>query len=274
MALIPSTFLDTVVAIGHRLADGNISFSATGFLCGYPTGSVNDDGRPLYYVFLVTNHHVVAEKENITIRMNTLLGDDTQIYDLGLRGDTTLSGGIVNSSLMDDVAIVALDLAQLTHDGINLEFIPDEFGITREECNEIGVSEGDGVFVLGFPLGVIGDDRNYTIVRQGTIARIQDFLCDKSRTLLIDASVFPGNSGGPVFTKPEVVSVAGTNANTGCRLIGMVTSYLPYRDIAISSQTGNPRITFEENSGLCNIVSYSVIKEAILESVRRQNSKE
>ena len=84
--------------------------------------------------------------------------------------------------------------------------------------------------VMGFlfwdPLGLAGKERNYVIVRQGIIARVQHWLKGHARTFMIDASIFPGNSGGPVFLKPEIVSIEGTKSNNRCVLIGMVSSYL------------------------------------------------
>jgi hypothetical protein len=38
------------------------------------------------------------------------------------------------------------------------------------------------------------------------------------------------------------------------RVIGIVSSYIPYQDAAISPQTKRPRIVFEENSGLTSVV--------------------
>ena len=61
MALIPPSFLDSVVALGMQSQDKNIHFTGTGFMYGYPTGEVNDNGAPTYWTFLVTNRHVVAK---------------------------------------------------------------------------------------------------------------------------------------------------------------------------------------------------------------------
>ncbi len=50
------------------------------------------------------------------------------------------------------------------------------------------------------------------IVRQGAIARIRDWLGGAATEFLIDASIFPGNSGGPVLNRPEAVSITGTKS--------------------------------------------------------------
>ena len=122
---------------------------------------------------------------------------------------------------------------------------------------------------MGFPLGEAGDERNYVIVRQGIIARVKHWLKGNARTFLIDASIFPGNSGGPVLLKPESTSIQGTKSNDRCVLIGMVSSYLPYREVAVSTQTGHTRMIFEENSGLGVVVPHDVIQETIKIAVEK-----
>jgi hypothetical protein len=46
-------------------------------------------------------------------------------------------------------------------------------------------------------------------------------------------------------------------------LIGVISSYIPYSDTAISLQTKRPRITFEENSGLCIVIPSNEITKLI-----------
>ena len=89
-------------------------------------------------------------------------------------------------------------------------------------------------------------------MRHGIVARIQDWLRGDERTFLIDASVFPGNSGGPVVLKPETVAVHETRAITHSLLIGMVRAYIPSQEVAVSERTGRPKVIFEENSGLAD----------------------
>ena len=128
---------------------------------------------------------------------------------------------------------------------------------------DAGLSEGASIFALGFPMGLVGDERNTVIVRSGVLARIRDTLVKPRFPFMVDATVFPGNSGGPVVSKPEIVSIRGTKSDNNANLIGIVASYVPYIDVAISQQTRKPRITFEENSGLTNVYSVDCINEAI-----------
>ena len=119
-------------------------------------------------------------------------------------------------------------------------------------------------------MGLVGTSRNYVIVRQGCLARVRDALLGEEVQFLIDAAVFPGNSGGPVVTAPQPLGITGTPTYNEASLIGIITSYVPYRDIAISQQTGRTRVTFDENSGLALVTPFDFIDETINEHRKLQ----
>ena len=268
MALIPPRYLDTVVALGGPSQDGNIRYTATGFLYGYPTGQTDAEGTRQYWICLVTNRHVfqkaLQRNTGLQARFNRRIGAGAYIYPLPLNEPDGSASWIVHPDPDVDVAVLPVSPNQLKQDGIEFAwFQSDTHTFTLDEARTSQVSEGDGVFVLGFPLGEAGDERNYAIVRQGIIARAQDWLKGDARTFLIDASIFPGNSGGPVLLKPELASIEGTKSNSKCGLIGMVSSYLPYQEIAVSTQTDRPRMIFEENSGLGIVVPHDLIQETV-----------
>ena len=278
MALIPPAFLNTVVALGSPSEDGAMQYTATGFLYGYPTGRTDETGQPTYWLFLVTNRHVFekasARDTKIHARFNRPMGADSNIYPIPLKEADGSTIWVLHPRTDADVAVLSLNSQQLEQDGIEFIFFAGDTNVfTLAQARECEVSEGDGVFVLGFPLGEAGEERNYALVRQGIIARVQDWLKGNAQTFLIDASIFPGNSGGPVLLKPELTSIVGTKRNGRCGLIGMVSSYLPYREVAVSQQTGRPRMIFEENSGLGVVVPHNVIEEAITTAVDKLNLK-
>ncbi len=275
MALIPPSFLNTVVALGRECQDGTARYNATGFLYGIPSGDTDENGKNMYHPFLVTNRHVFEgifkHTDTLCARFNKRTQIDANVYTMkeGNRPWT------VHPDPRIDVAVLEIDLNSLRADGIEYAFFPgDTHALTLEQARSSEISEGDGVFVLGFPLGDAGDERNYPIVRQGIIARIQNWLRGDARTFLIDASIFPGNSGGPVLLKPEIASIQGTQRNDRCVLIGMVSSYLPYQEVAISNQTGRTRMIFEENSGLGTVVPHDAIQKTIRIAVDNLSSSE
>ena len=278
MALIPPRFLNTVVALGGPSQDRNIRYTATGFLYGYPTGQTDSDGAKRYRIYLVTNRHVFQKacERNTALqaRFNRPMGTGANVYHAPLQEPDGSTSWTVHPDSDVDVAILQINPNKLKKDGIEFEwFASDTHTFTVAQARTSEVSEGDGVFLLGFPLGEAGHERNYAIVRQGIIARAQDWLKGDARTFLIDASVFPGNSGGPVLLKPEATSIKGTKSNNRCGLIGMVSSYLPYQEIAVSTQTNRPRMIFEENSGLGIVVPHDLIQETVEIAVRELDPK-
>ena len=268
MALLPPFYLNTVVALGSPSQDGKIQYNATGFAYGYPAEKTSEEEKQTYRVFLVTNRHVLQNSLDsgidIKVRFNKAIGAAANVYTLRLTNPDGSTSWAVHPDSDIDVAVVNLNTDRLKSDGIEFSFFAaDDHTFTHDQAREKQVSEGDGVFVLGFPLGEAGDERNYAIVRQGIIARVQDWLVGNARTFLIDSSIFPGNSGGPVLLKPESTFIEGTKANHRCGLIGIVSSYLPYREVAVSVQTGRTRMIFEENSGLGVVVPRDMIHETI-----------
>ena len=112
-------------------------------------------------------------------------------------------------------------------------------------------------------MGLVGGKRNAVIARSGTIARIRDMLTKESHEYLIDAFVFPGNSGGPVVSKQEITAIKGTKSQKASYLIGFVKSFVPYRDVAVSLQTKRPRVVFEENSGFAAVHPIDYVQEIV-----------
>jgi S1-C subfamily serine protease len=264
MALIPPFMLDCVVAIGFADASGTVSYAGTGFLFGRFISKVEGSDQSRYRVFLVTNRHVVAGESTAFLRFNPEAASPAQVFDAPLLdggGKPTWTG---HPDPAIDIAVLGINVTLLNERRIQYKFFcGDKHLMNQQDAIEEGVSEGDGVFVLGFPMGNVGAERNYVVVRQGAIARIRDALAGAVPEFLIDATVFPGNSGGPVLMRPEITAIDGTKSLNKSALIGVVSSYLPYRDVAVSQQTRRPRIIFEENSGLTSVVPIDRVVEAV-----------
>lgn len=261
MALLPPFFLDAVGTIGVREQSGNVSWLATGFLVGRPVNT--EKGEDAHHVFFVTNRHVFSAMDDGVVRLSAADGASPKVGNLRLKENgRCIWAGHPDPDI--DVAVVSLDAGKLAALGVDIRFIQEDANaLTRAQMKADGVCEGDTVFVLGFPMGMVAEHENAAIVRGGTLARIRDTLAGHSNTFLVDAEVFPGNSGGPVVNRPEFVAITSTKAPQKSSLIGIVAAYHTYKDVAVSRQSGQHRVTFVENSGLAIVYPVDFIKETI-----------
>lgn len=272
-SLIPPYFMNCVAALGEDQLESAERVNepqqmkwrtdGTGFFYGY---LIKDDPAPLkrmYEVYLVTAKHVVVGHQSalhtsLSVRLNGK--DPSTVQQFTLENNAWFFHPDQNI----DIAIAPIDFEMLRKNG----FFPDFFTNDQNAANvakikTLETTAGDGVFILGFPMNLAGKQRNYVIVRNGIIARLDELLDHASETFMIDGFVFPGNSGGPVVLKPDAISITGTKAQSTAYLIGVVIDYQTYNDVAISPQTGHPRVTFEENSGLTEVLPTDYIDETI-----------
>jgi len=272
MALFPQSFLDCVVAIGMPGAN-EVRWIGTGFLYGHFRKPVDAEGAN-YGIYLITNKHVVRDQEKIIIRFNPLEGDrSAQHYPLSLVNNEGKAIWYQHSDEDIDLAVISIRIDLLKQDDIRFwAFQSDQCVASMEQAKSVGITEGDGVYVFGYPMGLIGGDRNYVISRHGTIARIRDAMDNVGKEFLIDSLIFPGNSGGPVVTKPEAFSIKGTPPVKRSYLIGVIRAYLPYKEIAYSLQTEKPepRAVFMENTGLAAVIPIDYVMDIVQECERQK----
>jgi hypothetical protein len=293
-ALIPPFFLDCVVAIGYQPivlipgADGKPTAQrgpfipvASGFLYGQLRNKVSDTQNN-YGLYLVTNQHVLADVERLEkqqleqvsktsavrepptmfLRFNPKVSGPAQQFSAPIHNPVTQMDWVQDEGA--DLAITPIVPSVLEKAGIQYSFFTSDSHVAdKAKATAIGLTEGDGVYVLGFPMGLVGGERNFVIARQGVLARIRDCLAGTADRFLVDALIFPGNSGGPVVTRPDETYIEGTKKQDRAYVVGVIRAYIPYRDVGISQQTGQPRIMFEENSGLAEVIPMDAVKKLI-----------
>lgn len=274
MALLPPGFLDCVVAIGSD-AEGSSDgpkWIGTGFLVGRPV--TKEDETVGYNVFLVTNKHVLKNMTSFSVGFNPEKGGSIRIYHFSLVHEgTKIWTGHHRDDV--DVAVALLQVKPLREDHRRFNYFRVDQGnlLSIEQMKEQGISEGDLIYILGYPMALVDPDWHYAIARSGSIARIGDALERRKPEFLLDANVFPGNSGGPVVLRPEMASIAGTPSIKAATVIGIVSRYLSYSDVAFSIQTQRPRVFFEENSGLAGAILSEFILETIEAHVERMKTE-
>ncbi|MDA0179342.1 serine protease [Solirubrobacter phytolaccae] len=269
MSLLPTRYLDAVVALETLNdpddpddPDEEPDFEAlgSGVLVEVEFPDADNQEEIVRFLFLVTARHVVVGQDTLYAKINA--GPNATRYVLSSRDD---EGPRWYDAEGYDVAVTLIDEEQWDADGVDYTAVLPGGWLDVGELLAADVGAGDEVFVCGFPLGLSGVERKYSIVRGGIIARLDADVIEEARGFMIDCNVFPGNSGGPVFLKPLLrIGEDGKTLEYGTTfLIGIVDSYLPYHDEAVSVQTGNTRVVFEENSGLATVVPVDAIAEAI-----------
>lgn len=219
--LVPPQLPNAVVALGSMKPIGGLpgqpcvtqwATEGTGFLYGYLVQNDPDPTKRSYQVFLVTVRHVIEEHEaaqaiskigqtgpspigsciaapttddSISVRLNP-----TNPSLPGREFDVPIKNWFFHPNSMVDIAAVPINAQFLKAEGLLESFIVnDDTAANKDKLKSLGVSAGDGVFVLGFPMNLAGIQRNYVIVRQGCIARISDMLDGYSPSYLVDALV-------------------------------------------------------------------------------------
>jgi V8-like Glu-specific endopeptidase len=189
----------------------NNAGSGTGFLFQH---SYKDNNYP----FIVTNKHVIsgAIKGGITFIKSDgdkpKLGDAFRIDYNGFENNW-----IGNSDDNIDIAVMPLAPVQkYIMDNHNFSVFYRTIGTenvpTQEQVTELDALEE--IIFVGYPNG-IWDKVNYTpIMRKGTTATPIALDFENEKKFLIDASVFGGSSGSPVF-----IYNAGSYARKGGGLV-------------------------------------------------------
>ena len=136
-----------------------------------------------------------------------------------------------------------------------------------------GGGEGTYVYMLGYPMGLVDVESNHPICRCGCVARAYSKEIKRTHNLLLDIQNFPGNSGSPIISRPEIASIRDSKSLGKAMLIGIIHSYIPYQETLINSQTGKTVEIRSENSGIANAHPVEMIREVVeLEMSRIKNS--
>lgn len=257
MAIIPQFYINSVASIGVR-ASHDITWVGTGF---FSYRRVDEDGNAA--PFLITNKHVIDGKDSIVFRIRKSGDHSFETVDAPLVKD---GKPIYYTHPQDniDIAVIPLDGTYYTSRGLTYQgFDIDRHAMTSSELLAEGADEGSLVHMLGFPMGLVNATSTLPICRLGCIARISVAQVAESHNILIDMQNFPGNSGSPIVTRPEVTSIQGTKALNKCILLGIVHAYIPYQETLINSQTGQVVELRSENSGIALVHPVELIREVV-----------
>ncbi len=217
--------IQATVQLEQPLGDGTRTVG-TGFLISSP----GPDGRPR--TVLITANHVFQRMpgQNAKVGYRIANADGTWRYSpqpLKIRDD----GGreLWTHHPTRDIAAISIkaprEFAQAA--------LPMSYLASDETFTTYQVNAGDEMMALGFPRGLSANAAGFPILRSGRVASYPLGPATVFPTFLLDFSVFPGNSGGPVFMArpaPRTPGVApaesGETGESQSRDVGFIAGLL------------------------------------------------
>lgn len=214
----------------------------------------------------ISFYHLVTAKHVIFDNTKNEISDQDLFIFYNVKGGSMKS--IPISSVKSELGV---DWCFHNKPEVDIALIPFPLDVDKDDIKTIPNSmflspdkilETYDVLFLSYQPGTEYVERISPIIRKGMISRL-----NTDGTFYIDGFAFPGNSGSPVFIKPDV----GRLGEKGFELrdpiagkfLGIIGAYVPYREMAFSAQTKQARIMFEENTGLSQVWPVVLINEII-----------
>lgn len=214
---ISTQLLFTTVPIWVLRSDGNQS-SGTSFILSLPIPGEGNQQIPL----LVTNAHVVRDAQRGLI---DLVEREGQTPKRGSRLRVEIDGAALTTFIDEenDLAIIPIGglLNQLEDSGRPVFFRSVSLDLITTDDVIADLAALEEVTFIGYPSGLY-DEHNVTpIIRKGITATPpwNDF--QGQPAFLIDAGVFPGSSGSPVFIFNQGAYATRSGLTVGNRLLFM-----------------------------------------------------
>jgi hypothetical protein len=199
----------------------------TAFFVVYP----DSRGGPDYgFVYLVTAKHVLKDADgsflkDIKLRVNLNDGKGSDFITSIPVSDA--SGNLVwfhDTNDAVDVAATPLLPDQKTVDfkAIPLTLFVDDATITSQK-----VAEGDALYFIGLMTQYYGTNRNYPVVRRGTLALMTDEQIEtptgNQNAFIAELASWPGNSGSPVFLSLSGLRQGNLVMGTNLKFLGILS---------------------------------------------------
>jgi len=157
------------------------------------------------HLFLITNKHVIKDVTAGTfsvLQATSTLDEKEPILgsSVPISFSETNFSGHPDPEIDITVADVTSTVISLMNSGSPLYYKNvDERLIPKKEDYEKFIGPMEEIVFIGYPSGIYDSKNNLPVIRRGITASPCYYDFEGKKTFLIDASVFPGSSGSPVF---------------------------------------------------------------------------
>ncbi len=183
--------IHATVQIEQPLGDGTRTVG-TGFLINAPTL----DGQPR--TVLVTANHVLQRMPGVQARIGYRIANADGSWSYApQKVDIRDADGNPRWTQHPSRDVAAISITAPPE--FAKAAIPTDWLAGDDTFASYAVGAGDQMMALGFPRGLSANPAGFPILRSGRVASFPLAPAAVFPTFLLDFTVFPGNSGGPVF---------------------------------------------------------------------------
>lgn len=258
MANIYEQLLYTTLRIECLDENGKLFSIGTGFLLQRPVGGNQ------YKLYLVSNKHVLCGANSIAISFTKMKDNDADTGNIVRLPINEIKGSIVGHPDPNvDIAILeCTGLFIMLPNQLYFKAVSYDMLATFKEP-ELTVAEN--VYFIGYPDNRYDEKNNLPLIRTGMIASHPKYDYNGNPVFIIDAQVFPGSSGSPVYIDLTYENMKNGQIVLGkkeIKLLGIVSATMIRNNQLKSIQTGTALLT-EEVLGLGIVYKATAIKELV-----------
>lgn len=235
--------------------DQSRSSIGTGFLFSSP---LNDDPDKSVTLLISNKHVFIDPNGKLILSFNRKLSDTIPDYGNVITFEANDFSNIYHAHEDEDVDLACVNVSAIAQTNAFYKFLDNNF---LKSVNFEHVAPGAEVLFVGYPANRFDVVNNLPLIRKGSIASVPEVDFNGRGQIIIDAQVFQGSSGSPVF-------VANGNTYT---LLGVVSETMIRHSQLQTLPVNLPTVGVEQILGLGIVIKQRHIQELINMTVAKYN---
>lgn len=242
------------------LKNGVVQGTGTGFLVNVPT-----ENKDAVRIVLVSNKHVLLYGDEIAITFTTMNNGMPEYGSVVRLPISNMRPNVVGhpDPDVDVAALVCTGIFNLLPNQLYFKTISYEL---FSDFTEPELSVAENVYFVGYPADRYDAKNNLPLIRTGLIASNPKFDYNGKPVFIIDAQVFPGSSGSPVYINYSVEDFKNgrivLSDHQNIKVLGIIAQTMIRKNQLQSIPVGSVNVT-DEVLGLGIVFKSTVIKETV-----------